>query len=313
MVLAALAVLVGAPRGGAAERVGVVASIKPIHSLVAGVIQGVATPHLIVRGGGSPHAYAMKPSDARALETAKVVFWIGPGIEMFLEHAIENLTDGAEVVTLSRAERLVQRKIREDGPWAHQAHDDAESGTGQHEAHRAGDHETDPHVWLDPLNAQAMVAKIAGVLRQADPENELAYEANAKALANRLDGLMRELKLELAPILERPYMVFHDGFQYFEKRFGLRPIGSVTANPDRQPGAERIHEVQARIRDLGAVCIFTEPQFRPRLLAVVIEGTDVKIGVLDPLGASLPDGPDLYFALMRRNAKALRDCLGDGG
>jgi len=311
---------VGATAG---ERNGVVVSIKPIHSLVAAVMSGVGTPHLIVKSGASPHAYALKPSDADALENAKTVFWVGPDLEGFLERSIDTLAPNAQVIALEDARGLKKLSFREDGPFdAHNGrkndhHDkraakhsdqDKESGHGHENAEH--DHGmTDPHFWLDPENAKAVVHEIEDALSRADPANSPRFKANAAALEKRLDALTDEIAKTLAPVRERPFIVFHDGYQYFEKRFGLHAAGSITVNPERPPGARRIREINSKIGKLGATCVFSEPQFEPRLVKTVTEGTSAKTGVLDPVGATLPDGPELYFTLLRNMANAMKTCL----
>lgn len=310
--------LLGAGPAAATE---VVTSIKPVHALVAGVMQGIGTPHLIVRGGGSPHSFALRPSDARALAGAGLVFWIGPGLESFLAAPIEKLAQDARVVGLASVPGLRHLPAREGGAWERHHHDDHDDhdghsdGQADHDGHdrRAGAGDGDPHLWLDPQNARAMVAAIATALQAADPAHAAGYAANAAALDARLASLMAAMAQDLAPVRDRPFVQFHDAFQYLEARFGLNAVGSVTVSPDRRPGAERLAALRARIRETGAVCIFAEPQFPPDLIAVVIEGSAVRTGVLDPLGADLADGPELYFALMQGNADALRRCLAPQG
>lgn len=323
-----LVVLVSAIATSAVRaEIGVVASIKPVHSLVAGVMKGVGVPHLIVKGGGSPHTHSLKPSDADALQRAKVVFWVGDVLERFLQGPVETLAGKAKVVTLAEADGLVQLPFREGGPWAehhdHHGHDDhhGKKGTGRehdhaHEtsskaehAHGANREEFDLHLWLDPENAKAFVAEIVGALAKADPAHKSIYEANGKDLVNRLDALTAALRAQLSNVKTKPFIVFHDAYQYLEKRFGLNAVGSITVSPDVQPGAQRLREIRDKIRTLGAVCVFAEPQFEPRLVRTVTQGTEARSGELDPLGSAIADGPDLYFELMSRNAGALVDCL----
>ena len=287
----------------AAEAVSVVASIKPVHSLTAAVMQGAGSPHLIVQGGNSPHSYSLRPSDAAALEEAQVVVWVGEGLETFLQSSITALAGDAEVVGLAEVAGLTRLPYREGGPWAEHTH-------GAEADHAETHGEVDMHLWLDPDNAKAMVAAIARALIAADPDNSDIYSANRDIATRRLDQLAAEIARELAPVKDRPFVVFHDAFQYFDKRFGLNNVGSVTVDPDRKPGAARLKAIQARIAESGVRCVFAEPQFEPRLLQVVIEGTTAELGSLDPLGAELADGPELYFELMRRNAAAFKACLG---
>jgi zinc transport system substrate-binding protein len=294
----------------------VVTSIKPVHSLVSAIMQGVGTPELIVDGAASPHTYSMKPSNAKALQDAKVVFWVGPGMEAFLEKPLEALGEDASVAELDKAPGLTKLKFREGG--AFEAHDHAEEAGHDHdhaaEAHDDHDHDHghgafDTHLWLDPENAKAMAAEITTTLVAADPANALAYQANAEALNTKLDALDKEISGIVSPVKDKPFIVFHDAYQYFENRYKVRVAGSITVSPETIPGAERIAEIHKKVSDLGATCVFAEPQFQPRLVDVVLEGTKAKAGVLDPEAATLDAGPDLYFKLMRGIANNLKDCL----
>ncbi|TCM70720.1 zinc ABC transporter substrate-binding protein [Rhizobium sp. BK068] len=298
-----------AEAGRTADAPVVVTSIKPVHSLVSAIMQGVGTPELIVDGAASPHTYNMKPSNARALQNAKVVFWVGPGLEAFLEKPLEAIGSDAVVAELDKAPGLTKLKFREGG--AFEPHDD---GDHDEAAHAGADHDHDhgafdTHLWLDPQNAKAMAAEITTTLVAADPANALTYQANAKTLDDRLDALDKEITGIVSPVRDKPFIVFHDAYQYFENRYHVRVAGSITVSPETIPGAERIAEIHKKVGELGATCVFAEPQFQPRLVDVVIEGTKAKAGVLDPEAATLDAGPDLYFNLMRGIGKSMKDCL----
>lgn len=297
----------------AIAQVKVVTSIKPVHSLVAAVMDGVGAPDLIIEGAGSPHNYALKPSQARMLEAADVVFWVGPELETFLEKPLQTIATSATAVELFDADGLVRLPYREGATFekhGHDAHDDGHEGhdDGQ-EAHDHGEDRHDSHVWLDPVNAKAMVREIARHLSEADPDNAAAYGANADRTLNRLDTLIADVNAMVAPVRDKPFVVFHDAYRYFENRFGLQAAGSITLSPEHAPGAERIAEIRDRIAAISAVCVFSEPQFEPKLVETVIEGTRARIGVIDPLGADLPAGPDLYFTVIGGMAGSLKACL----
>ncbi|WP_077960986.1 zinc ABC transporter substrate-binding protein ZnuA [Ensifer adhaerens] len=300
----------------------VVVSIKPIHSLVASIMQGVGEPSLIVEGAASPHTYNMKPSNASALQAAKVVFWVGPGLEAFLDKPLDALSSGAKVVELSEAPGIEKLKFREGG--AFEAHDHGEEGHGEeghkdaegeaghdhgHDHHDHGHGDTDLHMWLDPMNAKAMAAEIEKTLAAADPDNATAYKANLDALNKRLDALDAKLTETVAPVKDKPFVVFHDAYQYFEHRYKVRVAGSITVSPEVLPGADRVSQIHAKIRELGATCVFAEPQFEPKLINVVIEGTPAKSGTLDPEAGTLDAGPDLYFQMMEGIGTSLKTCL----
>ncbi len=285
----------------------VVASIKPVHSLVAGVMRDLGEPVLLITGGGSPHGFSLRPSEARALSEADVVFWVGGGLEASLAKPLAALAGGrAEVITLSQVEGLRLLKSRAGGTWEAPAesHDHGRD-TGSHGA----DNQADLHLWLDPLNAIAIVRAAVAALARADPANAAGYRRNGADTIKEIEALDREIAGTLAPVRGRPYVVFHDAYQYFERRYRLSAAGAVAANPERPPGARRLSEIRSKIAALGAVCVFTEPQFRPALVDTLIAGTAARSAVLDPLGADLPAGPDAYFALMRSLAASLRDCL----
>lgn len=295
----------------------VVVSIKPIHSLVAAVMAGVGEPALIVDGGASPHTYNLKPSNARAIESADVVFWVGDGLEKFLEKPLQSLGSKATVVELDDAKGLEKLPFREGGPFEghdhgeHEGHDHAahDHGSHEHEGHDHDEGEFDMHLWLDPANAKAMAFEIEKTLITADPQNAQAYQQNTKKLIEDLDALDKEIVATVAPIKDKPFIVFHDAYQYFENHYGVKTAGSITVSPESIPGAERIKQIHAKVKELNATCVFAEPQFEPKLVNVVIEGTNAKSATLDPEAATLEAGPDLYFKLMRGIATSLKNCL----
>ena len=300
-VLALLALgLAAAPLQAAPPRV--VVSVKPVHSLVAGVMAGLGEPLLLIEGAGSPHGASLRPSRARALSKADLVFWLGPGLERFLVRPLAALARDARVVTLAEAPGIALLPPRGAGPWS--AHDHGEAANGAASAGAA-----DPHLWLDPANARAIVTGAIAALSLADPAEAPRYRANGQQMIARIDRLEREIRARLAPLRERPYVVFHDAYQYFERHYGLEPLGAIAPGPETSPGARRIAEMRRRIVDGGPVCVFSEPQFEPALVATLVAGTQARTAVLDPLGAALPAGPEAYFTMMRGLADALAGCL----
>ncbi len=283
----------------------IVASIKPVHALVAGVMQGVAAPLLLLPGSASPHDYNLRPSDARALATADALFWVGPDLETFLVKPLDNAKGKVRAVAFLDVPGMTVLPLREGGAWEAHAHGaDHEHG---HEHEQGGGR--DAHIWLDPRNAVVMVERIVAVLGEVDPAHRGDYQRNGAALVARLQALDQQLAAELAPVQQQPYIVFHDAYQYFERRYALNAVGSVVLNPEQRPGAKRVAAIQARIRDLKVRCVFSEPQFQPALVGTVIAGSGARTGVLDPLGATLPAGPDAYFQVLQGLGAALRGCL----
>jgi zinc transport system substrate-binding protein len=276
----------------------VVASIKPIHSLIAGVMAGVGEPQLIVSGGASPHLYTLKPSDAERLEHADLVFWVGPIFEGFLVKPIAVLAGKAVIVELDRAPGVTLLPARQGGAWDADADRPAASALEQ-----------DGHLWLDPANAKAIVRVAVARLSTLDPAQAAAYGANGAALERRLDVLDASLRQRLGAVAGLRFVVFHDAYQYFERRYGLAAIGSITVSPEHRPGARRLREIRGKIAGLGVRCVFSEPQFEPRLVETVIAGTGARADMLDPEGAALVPGPDLYGALLTGLADRLESCL----
>jgi len=259
-----------------AEGIKAVASIAPVHSLLSGVMDGIGRPDLLVRGAGTPHAFALKPSSSRLLNEARLVFWVGPGLEGFLVRPLAALPG-----------RVVQLSV--------------------------GGIEDDPHIWLDPRGAAVIVGKMVRALGQADGANRARYEQNGATMKTMLAALDKEIYGLLRPVAVAPYLVFHDAYRYFEKRFDLASQGAVAVHAGRPPGARRISALRRRIVDLKIACVFTEPQFEPALATTLIEGTGARLAVLDPLGAGLKPGPGLYRELLRGMAASLLGCLGANG
>ena len=288
----------GAASAGDAPRV--VVSLKPIHALASAIMEGVGRPVLIVEGAASEHVYALRPSQAASLETADAIFWVGPVMESYLIRSMAALPKHARIVTLLDRPELTRLPRRAGGPFEPDEDD-----------HPAKDHGAvlDGHLWLDPENARRIAHVMADTLAEIDPPHAQTYAANAKRLSADLAALDGELRRRLAPLRDRPFIVFHDAYQYLEARYGLRVVGSITVDPSATPSAKRVTEIRARIKAQGALCVFSEPQFEPRLVRVLIEGLTVRTGALDPLGASLPPGREAYFTLLRSLADALETCL----
>jgi zinc transport system substrate-binding protein len=291
----------------------VVVSIKPIHSLVAAVMEGVGEPQLLIKGAGSPHGYALRPSEAQMLAKAELVVWVGEGLETFLPRPLATLGKSARQLVL--AERLQGRMlpVRAGGTWeghvhAHHDNDHKKDHHGDDQAH-APLKSLNHHIWTSPLLAKDIAGLIAEALSDMDPSHQEEYRKNAAALQRKLDQLYQEVSQQLAPVSSRPYIVFHDAYQYFERDFRLNAVGSVTIDTERSPGARRIKEVREKITELGARAVFSEPQFQSRIVATVLEGTEAKAGVLDPLGADLAAGPEAYFLLIRAMGASILSTL----
>ncbi|MBF0422900.1 MAG: zinc ABC transporter substrate-binding protein [Magnetococcales bacterium] len=286
--------------GGEAPRA--VVSIKPIHGLVAGVMQGVGEPKLLMRASASPHSYALRPSEADMLRQAGVIFWVGEDLETFLIKPMLQLATHARLVPLSQAPGVKLLPNRRLGVAAEESpiHD---GDDGHHHGTQ------DMHVWLSPDNAVAMVEEIRRSLSEWDPGHAQAYKVNAQRLTQRIEVFAAVAKKRLAAVSGKKFIVFHDAYHYFEDYFGLHGVSSLSVDPARPVSAKRLSEVRASIKDFAVVCLFSEPQFEPAMVDAIVRDTQVKKGVLDPLGTDTPEGEEGWFVLMERLVTGLVGCL----
>ena len=289
----------------AQENIAVVATIKPIHSLVAAVMAGVGKPALIVKGNSSPHSYSLRPSDASALEAADVVFQVGLRLETFLQEPLSTLSGNATIITLSDNPGINLLKMRKPGMLRNYTSDPS----NQEHLHDHHHEIFDPHIWLSPSNAIAMLHDIADVLSKHDHANSSRYEENAAKEHKLLTNLESKISIELSVLEKRPFIVFHDAYQHFEVAFGLNAAGSISINPQIQPEAYRLTRIKRALADFTHACIFIEPQFNPKLVTAITSNINTKIAELDPIGTNLEKGPGLYPAMMRKMASAFTDCL----
>ena len=294
--------------------ISVVTSIKPLHSLTSYIMEGVGEPELIIDGVASPHNFQIKPSHAKMLQNADLVIWIGEDLESFLPTALKSIPKDAVVFELLDQSGLKKLKFREKNIFKghdDHGHDEHAKKEDDHDDHGHDDHghghgSFDPHIWLDPANAKVIVKKITNQLSKIDKDNASTYKANSKKVIKDLDGLIKEVKNEINK--DASFVVFHDAYQYFEKRFGLSVIGALTVNPDVMPGAEQLSEIREVIEHEKAKCIFSEPQFNPNIINSIASDTGVKTGVLDPLGANIDKGKNMYFDLIKDMSNSLKGC-----
>lgn len=302
----------------------VATDVAPVHSLVAQVMGDLGTPDLILPPGASPHGYSMRPSEAAAIAGADLVVWVGEALTPWLERPIDNLSAGTPQLELLDVEGIQVFEGRVDAVFGgghddHNGHDDHaghddddhkdEDAQVDHDDHDHDHSGTDPHAWLDPENASLWLGAIATALSDLDPENAAIYAANAAAAQAELTTLVTEITAQLAPVADQPHVVFHDAYQYFEARFGTKPLGAIAISDASTPSAARLSELRTALSKSGVVCVFAEPQFDPRLVAAVVEGTPARTAVLDPLGVDIPLGPEFYGTLIRGMATAKFDCL----
>jgi zinc transport system substrate-binding protein len=327
----------------------VVTTIKPLHSLISSVMEGVGEPSLIIEGTSNPHTFVFKPSHAQMLEEADIVFWIGEDLEAFMEKPLDSLADNATKISFMELSSIEKLKFREEnifddhddhGHDDHDGHEDEHEGHDDHDddGHKEDDHddhghddhdghedeheghddhghndhdghnhgEFDAHIWLDPSNAIKMVLEISHELSEADPDNAAKYEQNENKTIASLNNLIDEINSSIPK--DASYVVFHDAYQYFENRFGVSSAGALTLNPDVLPGAKQIDAIQDLIQDENIKCIFSEPQYNPKIIETLAADMKISTGIMDPLGAFIEQGPEMYQNLILDIANSLKDC-----
>ncbi|MDA8702066.1 zinc ABC transporter substrate-binding protein [Candidatus Pelagibacter bacterium] len=308
----------------------VVTSIKPLHSLASYLMDGVGKPDLIVEGYGSPHGFSMKPSHAKMLQNADLIFWVGEDLEIFLEKPLSSIAKKAEKIELMEIKGLNVLKFRERNIFDEHDHDDHDdhgkkeddhddhehddrgkkeehADHDDHDGHEGHAHgEYDPHIWLDPMNAKVILNEMVEHLIENDAKNASKYKSNLKNAFKDIDKLTADVKADLSK--STASIVFHDAYQYFEERFDINILGAFTVNTDVMPGAEQLSEIREIIEHDKVSCIFSEPQFNPDIINAVAKDMDIKTGILDPLGATLNPGKNLYFDLIRNMSDSFKGC-----
>ena len=305
----------------------VVTTIKPLHSLISNVMDGVGVPALIIEGSNSPHSFVLKPSHAKLIEQADIIFWIGEDMETFMEKPLDSIAKNAKKISFMELDSISKLKFREENIFEHEDHDDhGHDEDKDHDEHKHGedkDHdehkhdedkgheghhhgEFDAHIWLDPANAKEMLHEIAHELSDLDPDNASKYNKNADEAILAIDKLINDINAIIKK--DAKFIVFHDAYQYFEKRFGISTAGALTLNTDVLLGAKQISEIQAVIEEKGIKCIFSEPQFNPKIIDTIAEDTGIKTGILDPLGSTYDANKEQYFKLIKDLGNNLQDC-----
>ena len=290
----------------------VVTTIKPLHSLISRIMETRGEPQLIIEGTNNPHTFVFKPSHAKMIEEADIVFWIGEDLEAFMEKPLNSLAKNAKKIAFMDSDSIEKLKFREENIFDdHDDHDDHDGHEDEHDDH-AGHHdghnhgEFDAHIWLDPENAKEMVKIIRDELIKIDPDGQRQYSVNAAGATLELDNLINNVEKELSKDIS--YIVFHDAYQYFETRFGVKSAGALTLNPDVLPGAKQIADIQDLINDKGIKCIFSEPQYNPKIIETLGNDMNISTGVMDPLGAYIDAGPSMYSELINEIANSIKNC-----
>ena len=313
----------------ATETTGVISTIQPINSLVSAIIGNTGKSITIIPSEQSPHDFKLKPSDVKVLQNGNIIFYVSNHLESSITKVLKNLPKNIKLINLMEESGVNHLAIRDNDAWErhdhhghddhdvhdkhgkkHDDHDDHDKHGKKHDDHDDHEKEDDVHIWLSPDNAIKIVQKVNKVLSLYFPENSKIYNDNTTKFIDKIRNLKMELIKELSPIKNKPYIVFHDAYQYFEKTFELNAVGSVALEGDIASSPKQISIIKDKIVKSKASCVFQEPQFDSKLVKIVVEGTDAKIGTLDPLGVNISENKDFYLQLLTNMTKSLKECLG---
>ena len=325
----------------ATETTGVISTIQPINSLVSAVIGNTGKTISIIPAEQSPHDFKLRPSDVKVLQNGNIIFYVSNHLESSVTKVFKNLPKNIKLINLMEESGINHLAIRDNAAWErhdhhgddhddhdkhgkkhddhddhdkhgkkHDDHDDHDKHGKKHDDHDDHEKEDDVHIWLSPDNAIKIVQKVNKVLSLYFPENSKIYNENTTKFIDKIRNLKMELIKELSPIKNKPYIVFHDAYQYFEKTFELNAVGSVALEGDIASSPKQISIIKDKIVKSKASCVFQEPQFDSKLVKIVVEGTDAKIGTLDPLGVNISENKDFYLQLLTNMTKSLKECLG---
>ena len=326
----------------ATETTGVISTIQPINSLVSAIIGNTGKSITIIPSEQSPHDFKLKPSDVKVLQNGNIIFYVSNHLESSITKVLKNLPKNIKLINLMEESGVNHLAIRDNDAWErhdhhghddhdvhdkhgkkhddhddhdkhgkkHDDHDDHDKHEKKHDDHDDHEKEDDVHVWLSPDNAIKIVQKVNKVLSLYFPENSKIYNDNTTKFIDKIRNLKMELVKELSPIKNKPFIVFHDAYQYFEKTFELNAVGSVALEGDIASSPKQISIIKDKIVKSKASCVFQEPQFDSKLVKIVVEGTDAKIGTIDPLGVNVSENKDFYLQLLTNMTKSLKECLG---
>jgi zinc transport system substrate-binding protein len=287
----------------------VVTSIRPLGFIASAIADGVTSTEVLLPDGASPHDFALRPSDIQRLRAADLVVWVGPDMEAFLTKSLTPVSANRQLAIseLSGVKPLLMKGDDDDHGDEHagDAHNHADHG--EDDGHHHGEYNM--HVWLSPEVAKVTAIAIHDRLLELMPQNKDKLDANLRQFENLLTQTDKNVGNMLRPVQGKGYFVFHDAYGYFEKHFGLSPMGHFTVNPEIQPGAQRLHQIRTQLVEQKAVCVFAEPQFRPAVINAVAKGTKVRSGTLDPLGTGIALGKDSYGSFLTQLSNQYVSCL----
>jgi len=281
---------------GAQSTPNVVVSIKPIHSIVSALMEGVSRPQLLLESSDSAHTFHLKPSQLNLLSNADLVVTIGDGFETGLKKTLRNIKVGSHIVVSEI-----------DGLHLYYLRNRDTNEMDKNEEHEHADN--DLHLWLDIDNMKKTAQYISEQLKKIDPNNSDTYETNLVKIHSRLNKLKSELQQQIAPFSLERFAIFSDTLQYFEKSFQFQKPVVITPYHGVRLSIHRTLEARNKMKDLKIKCLLYGPENTSKKVNVLLEDLPIKAFRIDILGAKLDAGSDQYFNLMKGLSSQLVECL----
>ena len=291
----------------------VVVSIKPLYGLISPIMQGVTQPELLISGHNSVHGTQLKPSQAGMVHQAKIIFYIDKNMESFLNHTFESLPKTTKSYAMTDIKNIKLLNIRQSGAWENHTDEHNEHGHDKHNEH--DDHAKhdeisyDKHIWLNPENAKKIVLFASKILGQNDPENSKLYAKNAQNMIEKIDMMNKHITQNMNGLNDKPFIVFHDAYQYFEDYYDLNATGSIIFEPSQDIKPKRIMALKDKIKNTGAICVFREPYFSDKFINILQDNVKINSQTLDPEATSLEPSNTLYFDMMYSISDNIKKCL----
>ncbi len=275
----------------------VISSVRPIGFITEAIASGVTNTDILLPDGASPHTYSLKPSDLAKIKNADLIIWVGEDMEVFMPTVLKNVDEQKQIELMDVPE--IKSLLRTNHHDEEIPHDDNDHHHGEY----------DEHIWLSPKIAKIIAKSIHDKLIELYPNKVQLLDANLNEFITNLSETEQNIAKKLISVQNRGYFVFHDAYGYFESQFGLKNLGSFTINPAVQPGVQTVYAIQKKLAEHQAVCVFREPQFSPAVIKKLVNGTNVKIGELNPLGTGIIVEKGAYSHFLLTLTQELLDCL----
>ena len=290
----------------------ILASVRPLGFIASSIADGVTQTQILVPPGASPHDYNLKLSDIQKVKSADLVLWIGEDVDSFLTKSVSQL-EGKNVLPISELNELAPLLSKA----AHHHHDESEHhhhhehGIDAHGHHHEeqNDLEINWHVWYSPEISRIVAQKVADKLTVQFPNKQERIVRNLAEFNRTLSLQSDKIKAQLAPFNDKGFFVFHDAYGYFNDAYGLNQTGYFTINPLVAPGAKTLAHIKEEITEHRVRCLFTEPQFTPKVVESLSKNADVNVGRLDPMGEAVELGPNSYANFLQFTADSYAECL----